>query len=200
MVLNRYQFGKLSLGAEPSGRLDLLLSDLKAEFPLLQMEFKSSCWYWRVLHWLIFLVTFGQNRSFCSVYTTTIGNRIAWPDDLVAVMGKPQWEDQFWTILCHEREHLKQFNRYGVLLMFFLYVILPLPIGLSYFRMKFERAGYLKTLECWYQLDREYAESERARQWWVKQFIGPNYGWCWPFKWAVMGWYDRKLLQLMDQG
>jgi len=52
--------------------------------------------------------------------------------------------DQFSTVqristLLHEREHLRQFRKYGIFLMGLLYIFIFFPVGLSYFRWKFER-------------------------------------------------------------
>jgi hypothetical protein len=96
----------------------------------------------------------------------------------------------------HEREHLRQFRRYGVFLFVLLYIMVFLPVGLAYFRARFERAGYIQTLRCWWALNRTWARSSEAKKWWVGQFTGANYGWAWPFKGQVTAWYDRELYRL----
>lgn len=193
-----HTFGKVALSCTPGGRLDKLCAELRQEFPLLTMQHKSAHWYWIVLHWLLLIVTFGGNRKFNDLYTTTIGMLIGFSDSKwKAISTKAAgWEDRVWALLQHEREHLRQFKRYGLFPMLVLYVFVFFPIGFAYFRARFERAGYERTLQCWYALNRHWAEDTRARDWWVKQFTGGAYGWAWPFKKTVGEWFDRELKRL----
>lgn len=128
---------------------------------MLQMEPKRARWYWRVLHWLLLIVTFGGNRTFNDKYTTTIGMLIGWSTTQWERITERSvgWEDRIWSTLQHEREHLRQFKKFGLFVMLILYVFVFFPIGLAWFRAKFERAGYLRTLQCWYVLNRRWAES-----------------------------------------
>lgn len=204
---SNHTFGEVTLCCTPDGRLDLLCHELHGEFPRLVMQHKRAHWYWRLLHWIVLIVSFGGNRKFNDRYTTTTGMLIGWSDkcwEKIGAMAErpvPSWEDRIWTTLQHEREHLRQFDDYGLFAMLILYIFVFLPIGLAYFRARFERAGYLRTLRCWYVLNQLWAESEEARKWWIGQFTGGAYFWMWPFKTQVGKWYDDELkrLQGMDQ-
>ena len=96
---------------------------------------------------------------------------------------------------------MRQFDRYGVVGMGLLYILVFFPLGLAYFRARFERAGYLRTLRCWYVLDPRWAASDKARAWWIGQFTTGAYGWMWPFKTQVGRWFDDelKLLQAITK-
>lgn len=201
-------FGEVVLSCTPGGRLDLLCTSLHREFPDLRMQNKRLHWYWRAVHWLLLIVTFGGNRTFNDAYTTTIGHLIGWSDSqmrrivsladgtLTDAAGHSDVEDRIWSTLQHEREHLRQFDRYGVVGMGSLYIFVFFPLGLAYFRARFERAGYLRTLRCWYVLDSRRAEHPESRAWWIGQFTTGAYGWAWPFKTQVGRWFDDELKRL----
>lgn len=84
-------------------------------------------------------------------------------------------------MLIHERAHLLQFRRYSFPLMAFLYLFFPLPIGLAWFRLKFEReamrAVYERKLYWGENIDFKW-ELERYHS----KFAGPTYLYPWPFK------------------
>jgi hypothetical protein len=193
-----HSFGEVVLSCTPAGRLDLLCSSLHREFPALRMQNKRAYWYWRALHWLLLIVTFGGNRTFNDRYSTTIGNLIGWSGaKMKTITEQPDgWEDRVWSTLQHEREHLRQFEKFGVFAMLILYVFVFFPLGLAYFRARFERAGYLRTLRCWYVLNSGWAESAEARAWWIGQFTTGAYGWAFPFPKTVGKWFDDELKSL----
>lgn len=204
-ALVEHKFGYTTLKVTEGGRLDALCKELKEEFPKLRMQEKRRHWRWRFLNVLLLIITFGGNRGFIEKFTTTIRRTIAWSDGKwKLIIDRPDgWEDRVWSTLMHEREHLRQFKRYGTIIMSALYILAYLPMGLAWFRAKFEKAGYLQTLRCWYVLDLAWARGEKtnsdgqtAKEWWIKQFTGPNYAWAWPFKGQVAAWYDQELSML----
>lgn len=205
-IVDHY-FGSATLRCTAGGRLDKLCHELHREFPTLAMEWKRARWYWRFLHWVVLIVSFGGNREFNDRYTTTIGMLIGWSDkkwkviQLLLTENMPQakrtyLEDRVWSTIQHEREHLRQFRRYSVPVMFLLYVFVFLPIGLAYFRARFERVGFAMTLRCWFVLDRKWAENPEARKWWISRFTGGAYAWAWPFKTRIGKWFDDELKRL----
>jgi hypothetical protein len=38
------------------------------------------------------------------------------------------------------------------------------------------------------------------RDYLVRQFVGPSYGWMWPFRRAVEAWYERAVAALDAEG
>ena len=90
---------------------------------------------------------------------------------------------------------MKQFRRWGVVLMGVAYLLLPLPMGLAWFRMRVERAAYEESVRCWYELGgRAATDAHRAHV--IAQFTGPAYAWMWPFPSSIARWYDALVNRL----
>src|SRR4051812_9068252 len=107
----------------PEERLRKLLQELTREFPALLILPKAEVWHQRWLDTLLRLLTLGGQREFLTHYTTTLGtSRIYTPSQWVGFSAAEQY-----TILRHERAHLRQFRRYGFPLMTLLYIVVPLP-------------------------------------------------------------------------
>jgi hypothetical protein len=70
------------------------------------------------------------------------------------------------------------------------YLLLPLPIGLAWFRMRCERAAYEETLRAHHEIGGA-AAIEKLRAHVIRQFTSGAYGWMWPFPRAVERWFDR---------
>jgi hypothetical protein len=113
------------------------------------------------------------------------------------------WEvqdfDRRYVTLRHERVHMRQFRRFSGLGMALGYGLLPLPMGLSYFRARLEMAAYAESIraaaEVW-GIDSVRDPQYRNRI--VSQFTGPAYGWMWPFRTQVERWYDSILETVGD--
>jgi hypothetical protein len=78
-------------------------------------------------------------------------------------------------------------------------LFLPLPIGLAWFRARFEREAYAESIraaaEVW---GRDYPARSEYREHIVQQFVGSAYGWMWPFRGQIERWYDEVLASLDD--
>jgi len=80
----------------------------------------------------------------------------------------------------------------GLPIMGVMYVLLPLPIGLAYFRWRFERAAYLKgMLVIARHNDKKLPISYVNNA--VKQLTTGLYGWTWPFPKNARKWFDAAL-------
>ena len=165
------------------------LEQLRGEFPGLRLvrhcESPLMTFVARAVR--LFTGTTDFHRTYC-----VIGNAIYLPDD---------WLEQdplsVKIILCHERIHLLQVRRYGMPLLGFLYLIPFFPLGLAYFRARLEWEAFEETLRA----TRDYRGPEamhdpRLRQTILNWFVGPRYGWMWPFPRQVNAWYDRALQRL----
>ena len=96
--------------------------------------------------------------------------------------------------LRHEAVHLRQFRRYGPLLMSILYLFIFFPIGLAYFRAKFEREAYTESLIAKLQyLGFSQEQLERHRRRYLQVFTTREYLWAWPFKKAVLRWAEEDI-------
>ncbi len=146
---------------------------------------KAGVWHQRALHSLLKVVTLGGQSRYLHDYVTTIGRSIYLP---------PNFESRSiaerYATLRHERIHVKQFRRYGFIPMAVAYVLLPLPLGLAWFRAALEREAYAETIRATHELGGR-AATDRLRAHVVRQFTGGAYGWMWPFKKSIESWFDR---------
>jgi hypothetical protein len=164
-------------------RYQALVDELLADG--VRLVTKERVWHQRAIDRLLRVVTLGGQSVYLTQYVTTIGRTI---------FLTPDWErrslsDRYAT-LRHERVHLAQFRRWGVLPMAFAYLLLPFPVGLAWCRMRLERAAYEETLRVRYALGgRAAVDAVRAHV--IAQFTSASYGWMWPFPRAVARWFDR---------
>lgn len=130
--------------------------------------------FWKVLDTLLRIVSFGKLNNFMK-RTTTIGRWIAFGED-VDLYNTGMRE---LLVLVHEREHVIRFRKYTLLGMAFLYLFFPLPIGLAYFRYKFELEAFLKEAD--YAKDLGVTINPEDI---IKSLSGSSYVWAWPEKWV----------------
>ena len=175
-------------------RYEALVIALQDEIPGFRVVRKDRSRLHRVLHHALVIVTFGQMRSYLDSYQTTIGKTVYVTADW------DSWEvDRRYVTLRHEAVHLRQYRWLTVPGMAFLYLLIPLPLGLAWFRAYFEKEAYAESIraaaEVW---GAAYPRREAYRRHIVDQFTGPSYGWMWPFRAAIERWYDR-ILATLDQ-
>jgi len=168
------------------------IETIRGEFPTFRIVPKHGHWPSRVIDLALKAVTLGGQRSYLTRYHTVIGNTLYVP---------PTWQSMSdldrVILLRHERVHLRQRRRYGAFLMTWLYLIPFFPLGLAYGRARIEWEAYEETLRATAELlGLEAARSPSLRTHIVQRFIGPEYGWMWPFERSVQAWYDRALENL----
>ncbi|ACY18530.1 hypothetical protein Hoch_6055 [Haliangium ochraceum DSM 14365] len=173
----------------PNDLYEVLLAQIREEFPGFRVVCKDRAPTQRAIHLGLLLVTAGRMRSYLSGYQTTLRR---------TVYVTPDWDRrdarERYITMRHERVHLRQFQRYGLLGMALLYVFLPLPMGLSYFRARFEQEAYTESIRAAAEIyGLEYVRSPRFRERIVSQFLGASYGWMWPFRRRVEAWYESVL-------
>jgi hypothetical protein len=168
--------------------------ELKEEFPAFCIRKKRGDNLSRAIDVALRILTLGGQRHYLTKYHTVIGDTLYVPalwDDL------PDLDRVI--LLRHERVHLRQRRRYGGALMTFLYLVPFLPLGLAYGRARIEWEAYTETLRATLELRGvEALKSSELRERIVRRFIGPDYGWMWPFRSTVEGWYDRVVNELCD--
>jgi hypothetical protein len=173
-------------------RYRALIAEISLEVPGFRVVKKSADRLQRLIAGTLRVVTFGAQTSYLTHYTTTIGRAVYVTDD---------WDgwsaERRYVVMRHERIHLRQFARYGLVGMAFLYLFVPLPAGLAWFRAHFEKEAYAETIrvaaEVW-GIDAVKAPAHRKHV--VDQFVSGNYGWMWPFRRAVERWYDAVVATL----
>jgi hypothetical protein len=173
-------------------RYDAYCDDLRREIPGFRVVRKDRSWLHRAIDRVLRVVTFGQMTDYLDSYQTTIGKTV-----YVTADWDDRDPDDRYVTMRHEAVHLRQFRRYTVPGMALFYILLPLPMGLAYFRMRIERTAYEETIrasaEVW---GAEYAASAELRDHVIDAFVGPAYGWMWPFRRAIERWYDRVVREL----
>jgi hypothetical protein len=169
-------------------RYRALVAELEAEG--VRLITKDRVWHQRVIGGLLRVVTFGAQNVYIEGYVTTIGR---------SIYLTPDWESRTaedrYATLRHEAVHLAQFRRYGVVPMAIAYLLLPLPMGLSWCRARLEWEAYAESVRVWYELGGRLAV-QRYRPHVLKQFTSGAYGWMWPFPRAVGRWYDHLIAEL----
>ena len=177
-------------------RYDALIETLRVEFPRFRIVRKDRSTLHKAIHYALCVLTFGQMTSYLDAFQTTIGGTI---------YVTPDWDDQpldrRYVTLRHEAVHLRQFRRYSLPGMAVLYILVPLPMGLAWFRAHFEKAAYAESIraaaEVW---GPAYPRSLAYRQYVIGQFTGAAYGWMWPFRGGLERWYDQVLASLATTG
>lgn len=176
-------------------RYERLVAKLKNEIPGFRIIRKDRSRLHRAIDRTLKIVTFGRMTSYLDSYQTTIGKTIYVTADWDAISA-----DSRYVTLRHEAIHLRQFRKLTLPVMAVLYILLPLPMGLAWFRARFEMEAYAESIraaaEVWGPAHVRGA-SYRARL--IGQFTGPNYGWMWPFPSSLERWYDQILASLGDE-
>lgn len=165
---------------------------LEREVPGFRIVRKDHAPSQRLIDGALRVVTFGAQRHYLDGYQTTIGRTL---------FVTPDWDampaDRRYVTLRHEAVHLRQFQRYGLVGMAVLYLLVPLPLGLAWFRARFEKEGYAETVRATaevYGLDAARSPELRAHV--IAQFTSGAYGWMWPFRAGLERWYDGVLAEL----
>ncbi len=145
---------------------------------------KGDAWHQRLAGTLLWALTLGGQDRYLTSYVTTLGHTIYVPNDW------DEWEPGGrWAVLRHELVHVRQFERWGWPMMVLLYGLVPFPVGLAYFRARFELEGYEESMRARAELDGlEAALSRPYRDELVRRFTGPDYAWMWPLRGQVERW------------
>lgn len=176
-------------------RYQRLVASLCEEIPGFRIVRKDQTRLHKAIHYALIALTFGRMRSYLDSFHTTIRKTVYVTADWDSLDA-----DERYVTLRHEAVHLRQFRRFSLPIMGLLYLAVPLPAGLAYFRAYFEKQAYAETVraaaEVW---GIEKASSESYRNYVIGQFMGPSYGWMWPFRSGLERWYDQILSSIGEQ-
>ncbi|HET9959108.1 MAG TPA: hypothetical protein VFQ61_31675 [Polyangiaceae bacterium] len=195
--LLRTPAGEILIAPETSRPLSAaLLRDIAREFPRFRVVSKHESRLCRAIHAALIVLTLGGQRRFLDGYYTVLFDTLyvpttAWEalDDIDRVI-----------LLRHERVHLRQRRRYGGLGMAFIYLVPIFPLGLAWGRARLEWEAYAETLRATAELrGLPAAQSATLRNKIIDRFVGPDYGWMWPFRSTIERWYRRVLEELASQ-
>jgi len=172
-----------------------VLEELRNEFPDFAMRSKAQSWFMRTIGKLLWLLSWGRNNAFMTEYVTTIGYTVYVPDG----WGLKDPNDKY-TLLRHERIHMRQYRAYGRFCFSFLYLFFPLPFFLAYYRAKFEKAAYRESMRSDAQLyGVQLIKRSDYKAFVVKQFTSSMYLWMWPFKSSIESWYDETVKDVTEE-
>jgi hypothetical protein len=177
-------------------RYDALVETLRAEFPAFRIVRKDGSRLHRAIHHALRALTLGRMNSYLDAFQTTIGGTV-----YVTADWNERDADERYVTLRHEAVHLRQFRSFTLPGMALLYLLMPLPMGLAWFRARFEKEAYAESIraaaEVW---GPAYPRRPEFRRHVIEQFLGAAYGWMWPFRGALERWYDRVLASLPAPG
>jgi hypothetical protein len=124
---------------------------------------------------------------FMTHFWTTIGHTIYVPDRCLADWNTEVWFERHATIIEHEETHVVQCERWGMVLLTFLYLFFPLPFFFAWGRWRIEREAYMENIRA--------AETKFDRALtidWVVNTLWSNYGWVWPKSW-MRQWFEEQV-------
>jgi hypothetical protein len=172
-----------------------LLADLLVEFPRFRLVPKRDSRLSDVIDRCLRLVTFGRQTRYLTEYHTVLGDTL-----YLAPIWDSMDERARYVLLCHERVHLRQRRRFGTLGMALIYLLPIFPLGLALGRARLEWEAYRETLRATAEMyGIEAACDPKLRASILGRFIGPDYGWMWPFPSTVGKWYDAWVNCLRNQ-
>ena len=166
--------------------------EIEREFPLFTVVEKENSSFMRLIGFLLKVVTFGKMTAFMTSFTTTIG----WTMYVSSNWSSYSPLEQAVTMR-HERVHLRQQQRYSRVGFALLYLFAFLPLGLAWFRARFEMEAYTETLKAYRQYGADIT-GPALRASIISQFTSANYGWMWPFRTYMEHWYDSTVQKLLS--
>lgn len=110
-----------------------IVESIIEKYPKFKIEKKSSSVLMKIIHWALFILTFGQMKDFMSKFITVIGYTVYVPDSWESTGDKGKA-----SVLVHEARHMYQKEKYGSIAFSLGYLFWPLPLGLANFRLNME--------------------------------------------------------------
>jgi hypothetical protein len=176
--------------------LDVMLGKLSSEFPKFKIVSKEDSWLMRFIGVFLRVITLGKMSSFMDKFITTIGFVVYVPSDWLVYSPI-----QRIIILRHERVHMRQRVKYGMVLFTLLYLLCPLPVGFAYFRAKFEMEAYAETLLAMCELyvtGTGIIQTSSFKKSAMAHFTSAEYFWMWPFKKTIERWYADSVRKAVE--
>jgi hypothetical protein len=177
-------------GKSVSSRHETLLADIRAEFPSFEVRPKRESSLQRAISVALAIVTFGGQRHYLTRYHTVLFGKL-WVPDAWASMS----DDDRYVLLRHERVHLRQRRRMGDVLMAIVYLLPFFPLFLAWGRARIEWEAYVETIRATAEV-RGIASARALEGEIVRRYVGPDYGWMWPFPSVVRGWFHEIIADL----
>jgi hypothetical protein len=166
---------------------EALVREILAEFPAFRIVPKAGSPLSVAIDWGLRVITLGAQRHYMTRYHTVIGDTLYVPEGWQAMTDAARV-----ILLRHERVHLRQRRRYGMVPFALLYLLPILPLGLAWFRARFEWEAYRETLRATAELrGLDALDDPVLRREIVRRFVSGDYGWMWPFSDTIQRWFDQ---------
>ena len=174
-----------------STELTVLRRDIEREFPTFVMISKRDSLLMRAVGFFLLVLSFGKMKQFMTNFTTTIGDTVYTPTDWETFSPRSQT-----IILRHERVHMRQARKYTRFWFSFLYLFMFFPIGLAWYRAKFEMEAYTESLRAYreYGIDITQPDIKASI---LMHFTTAEYLWMFPFKGYLEKWFDKTVLEVL---
>jgi hypothetical protein len=166
-------------------RHERLLAEMRDEFPRFAIVPKRGSDLQAAIGTLLSIVTLGGQRAYVERYHTVMFGKL-----YVAEAWYTMDDSARYVLLRHERVHLRQARRMGFVLMAFVYLVPVLPLGLAWGRARIEWEAYVETIRSTAEVHGLAAARELEPEI-VRRFVGPDYGWMWPFPTAIRRWFRQ---------
>jgi len=177
-------------GSSMTTRYQALLDDVQREFPAFAVLPKRGRALQHAIALALAVVTFGGQRHYLTRYHTVLFGKLYVPE-----AWRRMSDDERYILLRHERVHLRQRRRMGDVAMAFVYLVPLLPLFLAWGRARIEWEAYVETIRATAEV--HGLEAARAlEQEIVRRYVGPDYGWMWPFPRTIRGWFREVIAEL----
>ncbi|HTV18925.1 MAG TPA: hypothetical protein VMG12_09650 [Polyangiaceae bacterium] len=174
---------------------DAFVREILSEFPAFRIVPKAGNAFSRAIDAALRLITFGAQRHYMTRYHTVIGDTLYVPE-----LWKDMTDVARVILLRHERVHLRQRRRYGMVPFALLYLLPIFPLGLAWFRARFEWEAYRETLRATADLRGSSAlDDPLLRREIVRRFVSGDYGWMWPFSRTIERWFDQAVNEIRSE-
>jgi len=173
-----------------AARHERLLDDIVAEFPGFAIVPKRTSGLQRAIGVALSAVTLGGQRHYLTRYHTVLFGKLYVPD----AWGLMDDEARY-ILLRHERVHLRQRRRMGDVTMAFVYLCVFAPLFFAWGRARIEWEAYVETIRATAEvhgLDAARALEDEI----VRRYVGPDYGWMWPFPRTIRRWFADVIADL----
>jgi hypothetical protein len=173
---------------------DRFIAEIQDEFPRFCIVPKAGNSFSRAIDVALRVVTLNGQRRYLTQYHTVIGYTL-----FVPLSWERMGDVDRVILLRHERVHLRQRRRYGFVPMALLYLLPFAPLGLAYGRARLEWEAYVETIRATAEhygmtaVTDGHLEGEL-----VARFVGPDYGWMWPFPASIRRWY-RTVIETLEK-
>jgi hypothetical protein len=176
-----------------ASRHEALLADIRDEFPDFAVLPKRRSALHRAIGVFLAILTLGGQRRYVSGYHTVLFGKL-----YVADAWNGMDDASRYVLLRHERIHLRQRRRMGDVRMAFLYLIPFFPIGFAWGRARIEWEAYVETIRATAEVY-GIAAARALEPEIVRRYVGPDYGWMWPFPGSVRRWFCDVMRDLEER-